>query len=287
MKLIQASIRYPVTTAVGVILLVLFGTIAIFRLPVQLTPDVEDAVVTVSTFWPGASPVEVEREIVQEQEEQLKSLEGLVKMESTSSDSSGSVTMTFRLGTDIDAALLRVSNRLNQVPRYPRDAQKPVLSTADAEASAVAWFSLVLLDPDRPYEGDIDHLWRMLDDHVKPEFERVPGVAQAGIFGGREPEMHVIVDPSKMAARRVTFTEVARALDQENSDFSGGDFAEGKRRYIVRTVGEYRSPEEIEAIVVAVRDGVPVYLRDIGRSEQGYRKAEWARCSTRASRRWR
>ena len=87
MKVVQASIRYPVSTAVGVILLVLFGLISAFRLPIQLTPDVEQPVITVSTVWPGASPQEIERDIVDEQEEQLKSLEGLDRMRSQSRDS--------------------------------------------------------------------------------------------------------------------------------------------------------------------------------------------------------
>jgi HAE1 family hydrophobic/amphiphilic exporter-1 len=84
MTLVRDAIRYPVTTAVGVILLVLFGTLALFRIPVQLTPDVDEPNITVSTVWPGASPQEIEREIVEEQEEQLKSLEGLLRMESSS-----------------------------------------------------------------------------------------------------------------------------------------------------------------------------------------------------------
>ena len=83
MTLVRDAIRYPVTTAVGVILLVLFGTLALFRIPVQLTPDVDEPNITVSTVWPGASPQEIEREIVDEQEEQLKSLEGLLRMESS------------------------------------------------------------------------------------------------------------------------------------------------------------------------------------------------------------
>jgi HAE1 family hydrophobic/amphiphilic exporter-1 len=87
MKVVEQAIRFPVTTAVAVILLVLFGTLALFRIPVQLTPAVEEPQISVTTFWPGASPQEVEREIVDEQEEQLKSVEGLVKMESSSSDS--------------------------------------------------------------------------------------------------------------------------------------------------------------------------------------------------------
>lgn len=272
MKVIEQAIRFPVTTAVGVILVVMFGVIALFRLPVQLTPDVVDPVITVSTVWPGASPVEIEREIIQKQEEQLKSLQGLVKMESSSSDSSGSITLTFQVGEDLDSALLKVSNRLDQVPRYPVDADKPVIFSSDANASAIAWFILTATDDDS-FEGEIWTLQEFMEDYIKPEFERVPGVSASNIFGGREREMHVIVSPSDLASRQVTINEVAAALDRENRDYSGGDFDEGKRRYIVRTVGEYRSAEDIDDIVVAVRNGVPVYLRDVGRAELDYRKA--------------
>ena len=94
MKLVHDAIKFPVTTAVGVLLLVLFGSIALRRIPVQLTPTVEEPEITITTYWPGASPREVEREIVDEQEEQLKSLEGLVKMEASAADSYGSILLT-------------------------------------------------------------------------------------------------------------------------------------------------------------------------------------------------
>ena len=121
MQLIDSAVRYPVSTTVGVILLTLFGGIALFQIPIQLVPDVEEPVVTVTTIWPGASPQEIEREIVDEQEEQLKSLEGLLKLESSSSESTGTVKLTFQIGTPTDGALLRVANRLEQVPEYPPD----------------------------------------------------------------------------------------------------------------------------------------------------------------------
>jgi HAE1 family hydrophobic/amphiphilic exporter-1 len=270
-RIIEQAIRFPVTTAVGVILLVMFGAIALLRIPVQLTPDVADPIITVTTVWPGASPVEIEREIVQEQEEQLKSLEGLVKMESQCQDSYGTITLTFQTGSDLDSALLKVSNRLEQVPRYPEDADKPVIRSSDVNANAIGWFILKPL-PGTEYDGEIWTLHDYLEDFVKPEFERVPGVSGSNIYGGREHEMRVIVKPAELAARQVTLNEVAAALDRENRDFSGGDFDEGKRRYIVRTIGEYQSERDIENIVVAVRNDVPVYLRDIGRAELSYRK---------------
>lgn len=273
MKVVEQAIRFPVTTAVGVLLLVLFGTLAVFRIPVQLTPTVERPQISVNTLWPGASPQEIEREIVDEQEEQLKSLEGLVEMESTSSSSQGSINLTFEVGSDNDSNLLKVSNRLEQVPEYPPDAEKPVIFTTGADRSAIAWFVLIPdSKSDEPFEGDISTLFNFIDDRVKPELERVPGVAQSNVFGGREREMQVIFDPAELAARGVTLTEMAAALDRENRNFSGGDFPEGKRRYVVRTMGEYDSPEEIEDVVIAVRNGTPVYVGDVARAELGYRK---------------
>ncbi len=272
MKIIESAVRFPVTTAVGVIFLVLFGILALFRIPVQLTPSVEEPEITVTTFWPGASPQEVEREIVDEQEEQLKSLEGLLRMESSSADSFGTITLTFPVGTEADTALLKVSNRLEQVPQYPEDADKPVISSVDANGGAIGWWILRSAE-ENGFEGDISSLHNFVDDSIKPEFERVPGVGASNFFGGRERELQVLVDPARLAARRVTFSELSSALERENRNFSGGDFDEGKRRYIVRTVGEYRSPEDVEDIVVAVRDDVPIYLRDVAEARLGYRKA--------------
>ena len=272
MTIVQNAIKYPVTTAVGVMLLTLFGAIALFRIPVQLTPTVEDPEVTVITRWPGASPHEVEREIVDEQEEQLKSLEGLVEMESESREHEAQVTLRFLVGTNLDTAVLKVSNALEQVPSYPDDADKPIIRTVDVRANAVGWFLLAPTEEDG-FQGDIATEYDFLDDFVKPEFERVEGVASSNIMAGREVEMHVIVDPAKLAARQVTFNQLGAALERENRNYGGGDFDEGKRRYLVRTVGEYASPGDIEDVVITVRNGVPIYIRDVGYAEIGYRKA--------------
>jgi hydrophobic/amphiphilic exporter-1 (mainly G- bacteria), HAE1 family len=271
MKIVRQAIRFPVSTAVGVILLLLFSGLALVRLPIQLTPDVVEPQVTITTFWPGASPREIEREIVDKQEEQLKSLEGLLRMESSSQDSLGTVTLSFPVGSDIDGILLRVANRLEQVQAYPADADKPVITTAGASDNAIAWFILRPL-PGGEFRGEIAQLYDFVDDFIKPEIERVEGIAGSNFFGGQPREMQVIADPSLLAARRITLTQLRDAIERENRNFSAGDFSEGKRRYVVRTVGEYESPEDIEDIVIAVENGVPVYLRDVARAELGYSK---------------
>ena len=271
MNLIKTCIRYPVSTTVGVLFVLLFGVVALINLPIQLAPDVDKPEISVTTIWPGASPQEVERDIIDEQEEELKSLEGLVRMRSESHDGQGVITLRFQVGTDKDVAMLKVSNRLDQVESYPGNVEKPIISGQAGVSGAIAWFQLETVG-EESFDGDISTLYDFVDDYIIPELERVEGVSAAGIYGGREAEVHVIADPTQLALRQVTLVELADAIERENRNYSGGDFDEGKRRYIVRTVGEYRSPQDMENIVIANRNNVPVYLRDVARVELTYEK---------------
>jgi HAE1 family hydrophobic/amphiphilic exporter-1 len=273
MKLVQTSILKPVSVVVGVIFIVLFGLISLFKIPVQLTPDVEKPRITVDTTWTGGSPNEVETEIVREQEDELKTVQGLVEMTSESSDGRGSVILEFVVGTDIDAALVDVSNKLEQVKEYPTDADRPVISNVDVRANAIAWF---ILKPLEGNEVDINIYHDFAEDFVKPRFERVPGVGSSNVFGGTEREMQIIFNPNSLAARGITLLDMARAIDEENDNYSGGAFDEGKRRYIVRTVGEYKSTEDIENVVITRKTGSPVYVKDVAQVKLGYKDPEYA-----------
>jgi len=271
MKIVENSIRFSVTTAVGVILVVLFGAIALYRIPVQLIPTVEKPEIRVQTAWPGALPQEVERQIIQEQEEQLKSVQGLERMDSTSSSGEGTIQMTFQIGTDVDRALLDVSNRLQQVERYPETALRPQVRAASEEADSIAFFVILHKDPENA-ERPISEYRDFVEDIVAPEIERVPGVSAADILGGVRHEMHFLADPEKLAARKITISQVATAIDRENANVSGGDFDEGKVNYLVRTESEYSSPEEVENVVISHQDGVPIFARDVGYARLGFEK---------------
>lgn len=155
----SAILENPVKVAVGVILIVLFGLIAAFQMPMQLSPEVERPVISVSTSWRGASPQEMEKEIVNEQEEQLKSVPGVVRMLSESSDSSGSIELEFAVGTDMKEALLTVNSALQQVRDYPTDADRPRISTSSNNDRSIAWFILML---PHPHSGN----WRILGVNI-------------------------------------------------------------------------------------------------------------------------
>ena len=273
MKLIESSILNPVSVIVAVIFVLLFGIISLFKIPVQLTPDVEKPSITVDTSWVGGSPTEVETEIVREQEDELKTVQGITEMTSESSDGRGSVILEFLVGTDIDAALVDVSNKLQQVKEYPTDADRPVISNVDVRANAIAWFILKTTDGN---DADINTYHDFAEDYIKPRFERVPGVGSSNIFGGREREMQVIFNPDSIAARGISLQEMARAIDSENDNYSAGAFDEGKRRYVVRTVGEYKTPQDIENVVITRKNGAPVYVKDVAKVQLGYKDPEYA-----------
>ncbi|MBW2571022.1 MAG: efflux RND transporter permease subunit [Deltaproteobacteria bacterium] len=272
MKLVDTAIKKPVTVTVGVLLLVLFGSISLFRIPIQLTPNVDLPEISITTTWRGASPVEVEREIVDAQEEELKNLEGLVEIKSESRDSSAYINLMFEIGTNTDEALLRVSNSLERVKKYPDNVEKPIIKSGGRREKAIAWMVLQALDG---YEGVLQEEYDFIDDYVKPRIERISGISSSNIYGGREREIQVIVDIDALSARKVTIPELVRTLDIENKNISAGDFDEGKRRYIARTVGEYKSAEDISNVIIKRVNGIPVTVSDIAIVKFGFKDSEY------------
>jgi HAE1 family hydrophobic/amphiphilic exporter-1 len=152
------------------------------KLPVQLTPDVDQPEISVQTIWLGATPYEIEKDIIERQEDKLKSVRGLIEMESSSYNSFGEILLTFGVGTNLDDALLRVSNKLEEVTGYPQNAERPTLDSG-GRSSPVIWLMLKTL-PDN--SNDIRTYKTFFEDEVRQYLERVPGVGSLFVFGGRE-----------------------------------------------------------------------------------------------------
>ena len=157
--MIEFCIRNPVKVSVGVIGIALFGSIALWQIPIQLTPEVRKPTISVSVRWPGASPYEVEHEIVQKLEDQLKDVKGMTKMSSWCHYSYGSVSMEFPVGTDITQAMLELNSRINQLREFPEDAYEPVISSANLSDRPVCWYVL------SPRVPDDDQLQAFIDAH--------------------------------------------------------------------------------------------------------------------------
>ncbi|MFQ5468708.1 MAG: efflux RND transporter permease subunit [Gammaproteobacteria bacterium] len=261
MNLTRLSLSNPVAVAVAVILVMLFGLISLSRLPVQLTPEVEEPEISISTSWRAAAPEEVEAEIIEPQEDALRGLPGAIKLLSQAQRGTGKVTITFAVGTDLRRALLEVLNRLNRVPRYPTDANEPVISAVGENSRAIAWF---IIKPLPGNDRDIATYQDFIEEVVQTRFERVPGVAKSEVRGGRENELRITFDPYKAASLGVELPKVTQLTGSE--DVSGGFADVGKRRYTIRYTGAY-DVGDLSEMVIDWRDGAPVLLRDVANVE--------------------
>ena len=254
----RLALSNPTATLVGVLLVVLFGGLSLSRLPVQLTPEVERPEITIRTGWRAAAPEEVEAEIIEPQEKVLRGLSGVSRIVSKAQRGQGEVSIEFVVGHDLRRGLIEVLNRLNRVPRYPEDANEPVIDTVGGNSRAIAWFIA------RTGEGnprDVQGYKDYAEEVVQTRFERVPGVARSEVYGGREREVRITFDPYKAAGLGVELPAAAR-LTGANQDVSGGDVSVGKRRYTLRFTGAFDAGE-LGELVLEWRDGLPVRLRDV------------------------
>ncbi|WP_428606216.1 efflux RND transporter permease subunit [Sedimenticola sp.] len=267
MDIVKHSIDQPVSTFAVVILVILFGLIGLDRLPVQLTPDVEAPKISVRTTWPGASPYEIEKEIIEEQEEVLKSVPGLAVMESSSFNDYGTISLTFKVGTELNDAMVQVSNKLNEVTDYPENAQKPVASTSSEENSPVIWMML------KTKSGDptlITTYRTFFNNEVRHLLERVPGVGSLFIFGGSDKRLEITVDPQRLATHQITLGQVINRIQSANSDTSAGVLGLSKRNYRIRTTSQFQTPDEVGETLL-LDDGLNrLYLKDVASAGFGY-----------------
>ena len=269
MNIIRFSIEKPVSVIVGIILVVLFGWIGLQRMPYQLSPTVIEAEITVTTIWPGATPYEIEREIIEEQEKVLKGIPNLVELASSSFNSQGTVTLKFSIGTDVNNALLRVSNKLDEVAAYPENVKKPVISATGAATSPVIWMVL-RTTRDNSHSSYIYRTY--FENNIRQYIERTGGVADLFIGGGIKKEMHIVVKPERLAAYGLTITDLINILRAENINISAGTLGLGRRDYRIRSVAEFKSPEDIKNIVIRSTGLQRIRVADLAEVSFGYEK---------------
>ncbi|MFN3201349.1 MAG: efflux RND transporter permease subunit [Bradymonadia bacterium] len=264
------AVSRPVSITVGVILVILFGLLSVADLPIQLTPDISVPTLSVSTFWPGATPAELESDVIEPQEEVLKSLPGLVQMDSSSRSGSASITLELEVGADLEEALVRVNNLLSRVPAYPEGVDRPVISTANSTGPPLA----VTVIQAEIRGGQVEAYRTWVEDVILPRLERIPGVASIRLIGGRETEVQVDFDPRALAARGLTVGGISTVIRGALRDVSAGDMPIGKRRYIVRTDVAPSDPRDLALLVVGTGpDGDPIRLEEVATVQLGLRKA--------------
>ncbi len=262
MAVIESVITKGKLLTVCVLILCVLGVVAAIRMPVQMIPNLDTRMISVDTGWPGATPQDVEKEILIEQERYLDSLPNLIRMESYARTGSASIELEFPFGVDINEALIRVANALSQVPGYPENVDQPKLTSSSFSQNSFMYFSL-LPKAGNPLNLDMNMIGDFVDDNVRPRMERVEGVSEVEVRGNTFRQIQVKVDPTKLAQRNLSLIEVRNAIQERMRDTSAGDIDDGKRRYLLRTIGRVRDVSKLEDIIISHQQGANIHLKDV------------------------
>ncbi|MBI5623527.1 MAG: efflux RND transporter permease subunit [Elusimicrobia bacterium] len=261
MKIVEVCIRRPVFTAMMMSALVVLGSLNYLRLGIDLYPNVEFPFILVQTTLKGASPEEVETSVSKLIEEAVNTIEGIEDLNSASYEGFSQLFIKFSLEKDVNVAAQDVRDKVSSITRnLPQGTDPPVVSKIDFGSFPVMSIAV---------SGDMGliELTHLAKKRIKEQIETVGGVGSVTIAGGREREIHVIVNPLKLAALGISIKEVKDAISQQNIEIPGGRVEEFNKEYTLRTLGRIESVEDFKRIVVATKNGVVVRVSDIGRVE--------------------
>ena len=265
MRIVDFSIRRPVTVLVLFIAVVVFGAVGFNRLAVDLLPDITYPSLSVQTDYEGAAPSEIENLITRPIENAVGVVNNVVRVVSSSRPDRSEVTLEFGWGTDMDMAALDVRERLDVV-NLPLDAPRPTLLRFDPSLDPILRFGLTGND-------DLIRLRLIAEQEIQRNLERVEGVAAVLVSGGLEEEIHVEIDERKAANLGLSVTQIVSRLGQENVNLTAGQLLDGGTEYLVRTINEFERPEDMRDIVVDASRTV-IRLDDVATIRRGAKERE-------------
>ncbi|MEE2762887.1 MAG: efflux RND transporter permease subunit [Pseudomonadota bacterium] len=262
-------IRQGTLVAVIALIVAILGLAAALRIPVQMIPDLEVRTVTVETHWPGATPQDIEKEILIEQERYLRNVPNLSRMMATADSGTAEIELEFPFGIDITETLIQINNALSQVPDYPRNVDEPRIVAASFSSNSFMYLRVSTL-AGNPRQLDIELMRDFIEDRVRPRMESVAGVSEVEVGGGADRQMQILVDEAALAQRGLSLVELRAAITGRNRDISGGEIEAGKRRYLLRTVGRFDDLEALEQLVVQRQGDSVVRLGDVAEVRTGH-----------------
>nr|WP_313901688.1 efflux RND transporter permease subunit [Aliiglaciecola sp. M165] len=264
MNITRQSTKNPAAILVIAALIMLFGVMSMLKLPIQLTPDIEQPQISIGTGWRSAAPEEIESVIIEPIENVVKNTRGVTDVTTNIQRGFGNITLTFDVGADMQRAMLDVLNNLNQAPPLPLDAFEPVVSAGGGRGGPNAASLLV-----RPLPGsDITSLanyQNLIEDVVEPRLARISGVGQVNLNSQRPRELRIVFDPYKTASLGIPISQISSTIARA-SDVSGGFADVGRRQYTVRFAGQY-DVSSLEDMIIAYSGQRPIYLRDVATVE--------------------
>ena len=268
MNVPELAVKKRTSVMVLAIMVLIFGPLSYFSLPRESAPDITIPFVFIMTNYAGVAPEDIESAITIPIEKKLKGLEGVKRIESSSTEGASSIVIEFVAGTDIDDVLQKTKDKVDLAKQeLPRDLEDdPEVMEINISEMPIVVYSL---------SGTCGLVClKDLAEELEEEFESIPGVLEADVTGGLEREVRVEPYPDKMAYFGLSILMLQDVISQENQNVSGGAIRMGDGRFQLRVPGEFRTPEEIYGLIVGVHHGQPVYLRDVARVVDGFKDEE-------------
>lgn len=266
MKIAEISIRRPITVGMITVAVIMFGLVALQRLPINLLPDISYPSLTVETKYAQAAPNEVENLVSKPIEEAVAVVSGVQRITSRSRAGVSEVTMEFGWDTNMDFAALDVREKIDLV-QLPRDAEKPNVLRFDPSNDPIL---RVILSGGT----NLVELRQYADKTIKKDLESLDGIAAAKINGGLEEEIHVYLDEQKLAGLGLTVQDVNNTLSRNNINIAGGSLYENEARYLVRTLNEFQKVKDLNDLIIREDSDKKILLKDVARIERGTKDRE-------------
>ncbi|MDQ4122434.1 MAG: efflux RND transporter permease subunit [Acidobacteriota bacterium] len=261
--LAEICVHRPVFATVIVLLLTVVGGFSFFTLGVDRFPKIDLPTVSVQTNNPGAAPEQMETEVTDIIEGAVNTVPGIEEMRSNSSSGRSNVTLTFNLEKDPDQAYQEIQQKLSGVVnRLPETADPPVVRKADPDSQPVLIFAISA-------PRNLVELTNIVQNQIQERIENAEGVGEVQIFGGRQREIKIYINPDRLRAFNLSVTEVTNAVRAQNQELPGGAVNEGARTLGLRTLSKITDVNQFNDIVITTRNGFPIKVSDIGRVEDG------------------
>lgn len=277
MSIVDISVKRPVTVWMVTFAVLLFGFVSLSRLSLNLLPELSYPTLTIRTDYVGAAPGEIEQLVSKPIEESVGVVKGVRTVTSTSKAGQSDVIMEFEWGTAMDMASLEVREKLD-ILRLPLDVEKPLLLRFNPSMDPVMRFGFGIQAEDRTAAAmDIQALKRVrsyAEEEIKRKLESVPGVASVRVGGGLENEIQVLIDQQKAGQLNINLQQIVTRLKQENVNASGGRVEDGSQEYLVRTLNQFKTLDEIRDLFIATRESKNIRLGDIATVMDAYKERD-------------
>ena len=274
-SVIKLAIKQPIAVAAFVFLIIAFGIVALQKIPIQMTPDIDKPVLQVRVSWPGASPEDVEREVVTRLELAVTSLTGVENVESDSRFGSARVTLTYSVGQDMDIALIQLLSKVSAIDGLPFESKRPTVRTSNSDDSPISRLAMVKLPNSKT--DDLGTLGDFVEFEIIEKLSRIEGISEITFRGGQKKELKVALDTQKLTEYSISIPSVLESLKASSAQVTAGEIIEGKRTYSLRAEAISYTSSTAGNIILRSETGsdgrpVNVKLKDVAKIYMSYKK---------------